>query len=344
MSKILDQDAQYIFENLENELLQLKDCTVLISGATGFFGKNILHFLLFLNESKQQNIKLLLLTRNKKNFLQRYPEFNHKACTYLEGSINNFQIPTENIDYVIHAAGETANLAQTNEIEILDTAYNGTKTVLEMAKNKNVKSVLYISSGAIYGEQPNDLTRIPETYQGASDLSQLKTCYSEGKRVAEYLCQFYGQKFDVPVKIARCFAFVGPHMPLDSSFACGNFINNALQKQSIVIRSDGKSTRSYLYTADLVIWLIKCLIIGKKLTPYNIGADQEISILQLAREVIKNFEHTVNIEFDAKTESKNNRYIPNNNKALNDLEIKSYFSFEKSIQRTVEYYKNEQQK
>jgi dTDP-glucose 4,6-dehydratase len=130
-------------------------------------------------------------------------------------------------------------------------------------------------------------------------------------------------------------------MPLDSSFACGNFINNALQKQSIVIRSDGKSTRSYLYTADLVIWLIKCLIVGKKLTPYNIGADQEISIIQLAKEVAKNFEHRVNIEFDAKTESKNSRYIPNNKKALNDLDIKSYFSFEKSIQRTVEYYKNE---
>ena len=342
MNPVLAEDVKYIANNLENEIAHLKNSSIYITGGTGYFGKNILEAVLYLNEQRQLNIKLFILTRNKQFFLSQHPRFNHPSFFYIEGNVNDFWESPEHIDYIIHGAGEAAKLGQTDELEILETAYSGTKNLLEFAKTKKVKSFLYLSSGGVYGTQPYDLRHTPESYTGSPDISGLEACYGEGKRKAEYLCLYYGKKFQVPVKIARCFAFVGPYMPLDAHFACGNFIKNALQNESIVIKSDGSSVRSFLYTADLVSWLFKTLLHGQNLVPYNIGATQEISILELAGFISKSFNHSINIEVLQKEKVKNPaRYVPDNARIIKDLNITSFIPLEKSLQQTIEYYKFE---
>lgn len=343
MNPILAEDVQYIANQLKAETEILKNTSIFITGATGYFGKNILEAVVYLNDAQKLNIKLYVLTRNKKRFLDQYPRFNHPNFEYIESDVAEFVFPNVALDYIIHGAAEVAKLDKTDDLEVLEKGYFGTKKLLELAKEKKVKGFLFMSSGATYGNQPYDLPAIPESYGGAPDISKLNASYGEGKRLGEYLCQYYCQKFGVPVKIARCFAFVGPYMPLDAQFAFGNFIQNALNNETISMQSDGSSLRTFLYTSDLVCWFFKLLLNGKSGVPYNVGgATEEISILEVAQYVSKAFDNKIKIEVLQKEKSKNRgRYICDVSAILKDLNITSYVSLEEALDRTVKYYKFE---
>ncbi len=343
MNPILAEDVQYIAKQLNAETEVLKNSSIFITGGTGYFGKNILEAIMHLNAEQKLNVKLFILTRNKQRFLDQHPRFNHPNFVYIENDVAEFVFPNEPLHYIIHGAAEVAKLDKTDELDVLETAYFGTKKLLELAKEKKVKGFLFMSSGAIYGNQPFDLPAIPESYGGGPDITKLNASYGEGKRMGEYLCQYYGQKFNVPVKIGRCFAFVGPYMPLNAQFAFGNFIQNAMHDETISMQSDGSSLRTFLYTADLVCWFFKLLLNGKNMVPYNIGgATKEISILEIAQYVSQSFDNKIKIEVLQKEKSANRgRYIADVSAIMKDLNITSVIGLEESLDRTVKYYKFE---
>jgi nucleoside-diphosphate-sugar epimerase len=335
------EDLDHIASSLDDIIPQLSNSRIFITGGTGFFGKWILETIIFLNEQKQINCSAVVLTRNSEQFKKNYPRFDHSSITYIKGDVKDFIFPEGQFQYCIHAASETANLDNTDELEIIHTAYTGTQRILEFAKDKKTRSTLYVSSGAVYGKQPGDLKLIPEQYTGAPDTTQLRSAYGEGKRVAELLCSYYGEKFDLPVKIARCFAFIGPYLPLDSHFACGNFIRNGIKKEPLLIKGDGSTMRSYMYAADLTIYLFKTLIKGDNLIPYNIGSSEEMSIAQLAGKVATHFSPEPEIIISQKKENKNlpERYVPDNKRILTKFSVKKHIDIDTAIKRTVEFYK-----
>jgi nucleoside-diphosphate-sugar epimerase len=315
--------------------------TIFITGGTGFFGIWLQMSFVHINRKLNLGSRLVLLTRNKQSFLEKYPWVrDFTEVTFFEGDITNFEFFEGEVDYVIHAATEASvklNLEQ--PLTMFETVVNGTKRVLEFARIKKVKSFLLTSSGAVYGNQPTTIENISEDYVGAPVTSNAGSVYGEGKRMAEVLCAVYHKHYSLPVKIARCYAFIGPFLPLDSHFAAGNFINNIINDRPIIIEGDGTPYRSYMYAADLMTWLWTILFAGEENRPYNAGSDQSITIAGLAQMIAATKEGQEVILKTLPSGQPPLRYVPNTDRAVEELGLKLRNDLATSIDKTIAFNK-----
>jgi dTDP-glucose 4,6-dehydratase len=341
VNRISQIDLAVILKHIQkvlDEKFETGSC-IFITGATGFFGKWLLESFIYLNKELGLNASIYALSRNPDIFLEQFPFFRNEKClTWINGDIRTFEFPFYKIDYIIHAATDAdAKLNAENPLLMLDTITEGTKRVLELARMQTgLKSMLLTSSGAIYGKQPENITHIKETNSFPIDINNPGSAYAEGKRLAELYCSIYAKQFNIPVKIARCFAFVGPYLPLDKHFAIGNFINDILSNREIVIKGDGTPLRSYMYATDLVIWLLTILLKGEVNKPYNVGSDQEISILDLAL-LAKSF-HRASGDINVTGQSSNlprEQYIPDISSCKKYLNLNVLTSLEESMGRVI---------
>ncbi|MHB8261238.1 MAG: NAD-dependent epimerase/dehydratase family protein [Bacteroidia bacterium] len=330
-------DIEHIVTHTQAVWKEITGKTIFITGGTGFFGKWMLESFLYANSALSLNAKILVLSRNPDLFLSKYPSFKNEAFSFIKGDVRDFQFPEQEIDYIIHAATE-ANVKLNIEQPLLmfDTIVVGTKHILELARIKNVKAILHTSSGAVYGKQPHDLTHITEDFKGSPDIYSANAAYSEGKRVAEMLCNFYYREYGVNSKIARGFTFIGPYLPLDGDFAIGNFIQNLLAGDNIKVNGDGTPYRSYLYASDLSIWLWNILMFGKPCRPYNVGSDEGITIKELARLVAANSDKEIKVEIAMPTTNAAPlRYVPSVKRAKEELGMKIYINLAEAIKKTI---------
>jgi dTDP-glucose 4,6-dehydratase len=197
-----------------------------------------------------------------------------------------------------------------------------------------------VSSGAVYGEQPLEVGHMPETHVGMPDTMDPCSAYGEGKRAAELLCAIYHREHGIATTIARCFAFVGPYLPVDAHFAIGNFIRDAMRGGPIQVNGDGTAYRSYLYTADLAIWLWTILFRGAGCRPYNVGSENDLSIEDLAREVAAalNPAASVRIAKPAPPGQESELYVPSTKRAQREWSLKEYVPLRDAIHRTALSY------
>jgi dTDP-glucose 4,6-dehydratase len=239
--------------------------------------------------------------------------------------------------HVIHMATDASAAADQKPVLLMDTIVRGTQRALEYAVSARALRFLYVSSGAIYGVQTRDTKSMPESYLGACDPLDRRSAYGQSKRLAEQLCTVFHAERGLKTVIARAFSFVGPGLPLDSHWAIGNFIRDALFRQAIRVNGDGAPLRAYLYGADLAAWLIRILLRGEGGGAYNVGSDQAISIGELARLV----SHTlapggeVSIMRPAQQNELRSRYVPNIDKARSTLGLEAWTSLDQAILRTA---------
>lgn len=339
MNTVIIEDFRFVYSQTKTSWDKLHHKTILITGATGFFGKCMLQNFICANNEHSLNINIIALSRNPEKFIVQNPEFKHDCISWIKGDVKNFEFPEQNIDFIIHAATDVNTHLITNEpLSIYESIVDGTKHILELAKQKNTNSVLYISSGAVYGKQPHHLTHISEDYVGATNVYDKDASYGEGKRVAEMLCNIYNKQHQVDVKIARCYSFVGPYLPLDGHFAIGNFINDILHNRQIKIQGDGTPQRAYLYTADLMIWLLKILTEGKPCYPYNVGSDEAINLESLANMIRQYSPNNLGVEIaQAKTSAPPAMYVPSIERAKNELGLKVFTNIKDAIDKTFKF-------
>lgn len=311
-----------------------------ITGGTGFFGCWLLETFCWANRALGLNASATVLTRNPTRFSMKAPHLaSDPAIELLAGDVRNFSFPNGKFTYVVHAASDPNTCC--TELELLDTIVEGTRHVLQFALESGAEKLLLTSSGAVYGIQPPELDKIAESFVGAPDLVTPRAFYGEGKRMAELLCHLYSQSSRVECKVARCFAFVGPHLPLDAHFAIGNFIGNALRREPLRLRGDGNPFRSYLYMADTMIWLWTILFRARALHPYNVGSDQALSIRELADRVAEVLSPGAEIVVEQQPipGSLAPRYIPSTELAQKDLGLSLTVELDEAIRRTATWYK-----
>lgn len=301
---------------------------ILITGVTGFVGKNICEFLVHLNAEHGLGMEIAGIGRKP---------FAMTGVTYYSHDVLQPFTLNLNFDYIIHAATPVTKVTD-SEKEILDIIVKGTQNILDFARRAKASHFLLISSGAIYGEVPESISLIPETFKPASALT---SSYAKGKQESESLALSFLAENDMVLNIARCFAFSGKHLPLDAHFAIGNFVRDALNNQPIHVIGDGSAIRSYMDVDDMVNWLLTILLHDKN-DIFNVGSDQGVSIKELAYEVASQADKLdakldVIIESKASAGVKKNVYVPSIAKAREVLGLKLEISRESSIKKMLEF-------
>ncbi|MDO8644143.1 MAG: NAD(P)-dependent oxidoreductase [bacterium] len=311
-----------------------------ITGGTGFFGRWLLESFLWANQQLHLKAEAVFLSRDPERFKKISPLATHPSISFHKGDVRNFSLPEGSFSHLIHAATEASDqLNRENPSLMLETIVEGTKRTLELAEKSGTKKLLFISSGAVYGRQPSNLTHIPEDYKGVPE--EKVSAYAEGKRAAEKLVIACHKKSSIETKIARCFAFVGPYLPLSTHFAIGNFIQDLLKKEPIRIKGDGTPYRSYLYAAELAVWLWTLLYKGTAGEIYNVGSSEDLTIKGLAEKVAQEGEKIpVIIETPLTPGKAVERYVPSVKKIERDLGLRQEISLNSGIRKTVQWAKN----
>jgi dTDP-glucose 4,6-dehydratase len=336
------QDLESILERTAPLWDEVRGQRLFITGGTGFFGCWLVESFCFINQLLGLGAKATVLTRNPQAFAQKCPHLaSDSAVTLLAGDVRSFLFPEEEYRYVIHAATEaSAKQADKAPLEMLSTIIAGTERTLEFAVTHGARKFLLTSSGAVYGKQPADMTHVPESYAGAPDPLAPASVYAEGKRTSELLCALYQQTGHLDCKIARCWAFCGPHLPLDQHFAIGNFIGDVLAGRPIQIQSDGTARRSYLYAADLAVWLWTILFRAPALMPFNVGSAHDVSIQELAQTVAAtlNPQTEIRVARQVAAGSAPLRYVPSVDRAREALGLRQTVGLEECIRRTARWF------
>lgn len=318
----------------------LRDASLFVTGGTGFFGQWLLSLLARADATRSLGIKVTVLTRDAAGFHRRCPEFARDSFVRIvEGDIRSFEFPKGRFTHLVHAATDTSAEADQRPVELIDTIVRGTRRALDFAQTSAVKRTLVVSSGAIYGTQPDDVSSFPEDFQGAGPTTDPRSSYGQAKRLAEQLATLYGESGSGSVVIARAFAFVGPALPLDSHFAIGNFIRDAIAGDAVTVRGDGSPVRSYLYAGDLAVWLLQLLVHGRAGKAYNVGSDRAISIAELAALVASTLPTARGVAIKGKPAARElrSRYIPSIERAREELALDVWTPLDEAIRRTARW-------
>jgi len=372
----LARDLDDIVARTEPLWEELRGQRILITGATGFFGCWLLETFAWANHRLNLDARLVGVSRRPAALAEKAPHLTHDpAITLHAADVRHGDFPQGDFSHVIHAATEaSARFNRQAPLLMFDTIVEGTRRALQFSIASSARRFLLISSGAVYGNQPPQLSHVSEAFEGGPDPLNPASAYAEGKRAAEMLCALAASS-RLETKVARCFAFVGPYMQLDAHFAIGNFINDRLDNDRldndrldsvrpdsdrpdndrlnndrlnserkhrcpIQVQGDGSAVRSYLYASDLMVWLWTILFQGQSRRAYNVGSEEALTIAALAGEVAAALppQVDVNIASTPTPGAPAHRYVPSTARAQNELSLRAEVPLREAICRTYAWF------
>ena len=278
------EDLEWLVEHCE-EFETYRNSVVFITGATGLIGSSLAKLFLCCNRKKNMNIHVIAAVRNSKRAKEIYGDLLTEAK--LELYVGDIISPIKSgraIDFIFHTASVTASkIMVEHPVCTIDTAYQGTKNVLDLAKEHSVKGMVYVSSMEIYGIPEASLDEVQEAQLGYIDIGNVRSSYSEGKRICECLCTEYASEFNVPVKSARLAQTFGAGIFESDNRVYAQFARSAIHGTDIVLHSDGESDGNYCYIRDVLRALLLLGIKGEKGEAYNVvNEDSHMRIIDMA--------------------------------------------------------------
>ena len=328
--------------DLENLLV---DKALLLTGSTGFIGRNFASYLAKTKVFQRGQLQVLCAGRNKKSLAEIYP-----LRSGFQHFVWDIELPylaeLNQVDYIVHLAGVDRFLdSQNKTAEILSTTSTGTINVLNLARRAGTSGILLASSGAVYPKYNGSPNAFSESEYSSSLNLDSNDPYVSGKRKAEYLCNAFAEETGISVSIARIFSLIGPHFPINRHFAIGEFIKMCVADSTITVRSNSNIMRAYQHASDTSRWLARILLSCSSTSVYNVGHDRQIRISNLAELVKELCGNKKPIRYLAEThfEGQQDFYIPDITKAQKNLGLENAVSLESSIVEVFEYYKRNPQ-
>ena len=282
-SKIINQDIEEITSEFRDSLNTLSGKNILVTGGNGFIVSYLVDVFTELNKKLEIPCKITVINKNPINENSRLSHLTEdNNVQFIAHDIGKpFEIPP-NINIIFHAASTaTPTSFLKDPLGTIDSNLNGTRTLLEYAKNNPVENFLFFSSADVYGTPDPRFVPTPEEYTGNIDPMNPRSCYSESKRFSETLCSVFFKTYNVPTKILRIGHTYGPGLRDDK--AIHEFFSKSTRERLINLKDSGQAHISFCYISDAVRAILKVLFKGESGEAYNISNDfPAISIKDLA--------------------------------------------------------------
>ncbi|MCL2722124.1 MAG: NAD(P)-dependent oxidoreductase [Treponema sp.] len=290
---------------------ELKNSAVLITGATGAVGLALVRTLFAANKMHNLGIKILAFGKSEKkvkSLIEKYGVVFHKHDVREPFTLN------ENVDYIFHCAAITKSSDMVNKpVDVMYTAVDGTRNMLELAKEKRIKSAVYLSSMEVYGQYEGEAA---EKDLGRLDLTNARSCYPESKRFCEMLCNSYHVQYGIPVKTARLAQTFGAGTAKDDTRVYAQFAKSAAAAEDIILHTEGKSRGNYCDISDTVRALFTLLLKGENGQAYNIANPKaSMTIREMAEFAAAEF--GVKVRVEAPKNAQKLGYAPDSSYKLN---------------------------
>lgn len=346
-NRIINADvSEVLTENLDWDFFSGK--TFFVAGANGMLPSYIIYTLIALNETILDKCpcKVVALVRNKEKAMKKFNLFlERNDFELIVGDVTTSFDYEEDIDIIIHAASQASpKFFGTDPVGTLKANTVGTMNLLELARKKSVKKFLFISSGEIYGTLDSSQGNINENYTGNVDITNIRSCYAESKRMGETMCVSYSHQYGIPVNIIRVANSYAPGCDLNDGRVFADFARNILANENIRINSDGAAKRCFLYVTDMIRGLFYVLLKGENRSAYNISSMKEISIGELAEILCSLYpEKHLHVEFfetkddNSYMRSKSQRRLYDNSK-LRQLGWTEKVALEDGFKRFIDSY------
>ena len=282
----LTEDLQILSDFIDKK--NIRQSSILITGGTGLIGSITTKAFLSANYAFGLNNNITVLVRDLKKAQSIFKDF--KDINIIVGDITE-KVIIGRFDYIIHTASPTTSkYFMTKPVEVMDSNYSGTKNILELAKKSCAKSVVCLSSMEVFGVVKHTDKQITEKELGYIDITNIRSCYSESKRVLELLCKCYFEEYGVPVKVARLSQTFGAGVLTSENRVFAQFARKAVKGEDIVLHTSGGSFGNYCYTRDAVKAIITILTDGQNGEAYTVVNEKStMTIKEMAKLVAENF-------------------------------------------------------
>ena len=304
---------------------------ILVTGGAGFLGSFLCdkllkqgHYVVCCDNFYTGNRENLNMISDNKNFEIIKHDITFPLFLDID-QIYNFACPASPIHY------------QNDPVQTVKTCVHGAINMLGLAK-RNKARILQASTSEIYGDP--EIHPQPENYKGAVSIDGPRACYDEGKRCAETIFWDYNRQHKVDVRVVRIFNTYGPRMQINDGRVVSNFIVQALKNQNITVYGKGNQTRSFCFVDDLIEGIILMMNKENFSGPVNLGNPSEITVKQLAQEIIKLTDSSSIISFNDLPIDDPKQRCPDISLAKEKLKWFPKVKREQGLVKTINYFKS----